>query len=203
MVWRPGGPIDFYRVSPHTTRDVLQVFVAEINEFRRYLVAHLFIGRAGETDPARFSDAFQSRRDVHAVAHQVAVPLDDDIAQMNSDPEFDTPVRCDIDVPHRNLALHLDRAAHGVHDAAELDQPTIAGGFDEATAIGDDHRIDDLLPERSKPRYRALLVRAREPAIAGHIGGKNRRQPAGNLGHRAPLRRLGPVKKVRMLSQAR
>src|SRR5437660_6000114 len=53
----------------------------------------------------------------------------------------------------------------------QFDQPAIARELDGAAAMGGDQGIDQLLPERAKPRHRAFLVRAREPAIASHIAG--------------------------------
>ncbi len=73
--------------------------------------------------------------------------------------------------------LHVQGAAHGIDDACELGQPTVAHQLDGAAAMGGNHGIDQLLPERTKPGHRAFLVRGREPAIASHIAGENRGQP--------------------------
>jgi hypothetical protein len=50
---------------------------------------HLTIGVLRETDRAGRGDALQASRDIDAVAHQVAVSLLDDVAEMHADAEFD------------------------------------------------------------------------------------------------------------------
>ena len=57
------------------------------------------IGVLGETDRARLADALQSRGDVDAVAHQIAVAFLDHVAEMDADPKLDAlaqaaPRRC-------------------------------------------------------------------------------------------------------------
>ena len=86
------------------------------------LVAHLFVGRVRKTDAARLRDAFQSRGDIDAVAHQIAVALLDDIAEMDADAEFDAALGGQAGVALDHAVLHLDGAAHGVDHAAELDE---------------------------------------------------------------------------------
>ena len=50
------------------------------------------VGVLGETDRARLADALQPRGDVDAIAHQIAVGLLDDVAQMDADPKLDALV---------------------------------------------------------------------------------------------------------------
>ena len=71
---------------------------------------------------AGLGDTFQSRGDIDAVAHQVAVALLDHVAEMDADPELDAPLRREAGVALDHAVLHLDGAAHGVDHAAELDQ---------------------------------------------------------------------------------
>ena len=47
-----------------------------------------------------------------------------------------------------HLALHLDRAAHRVDDAGELDQQAVAGGLDDAAAMLRDLGIEQFAPQR-------------------------------------------------------
>ena len=80
-------------------------------------------------------------------------------------------------VAQRHLALHLDRAAHRVDDAGELDQQAVAGGLDDAAAMLGDLGVDQFAAERLQRRERAFLVRAHQPRVAGDIGRQDRRQP--------------------------
>ena len=63
------------RIDPHRPRDVLEVLVAEIDEIRIDLAAHVVIGRARDQNAARLANPLQPRRDVDAVAEN-ALALD-------------------------------------------------------------------------------------------------------------------------------
>ena len=106
---------------------------------------------------------------------------------MNADAEFDAPIRRQASVALDHPALHLDRAAHGVHHAAELDDGAVAGALDDAAVMSGDGGVDDVAAEAPQARERAILVRAGEPAVADHIGDQDCRKFAG-LAHRACLR---------------
>ena len=82
--------------------------------------------------------------------------------------------------------MHLDCAAHRVHDAAELHDAAVAGSLDDAAVMRRDCWIDEVASEAPKSRERAVLVRAGEPAVADHIGDEDCRKFAG-LAHRVPL----------------
>ena len=74
-----------------------------------------------------------------------------------------------------HAVLHLDRAAHGVDHAAELDEAAVAGALDDAPAMRGDGGIDQIAAQPPQPRERAILVRAGEPAVADDIGDQDRR----------------------------
>jgi hypothetical protein len=78
---------------------------------------YLEIGVLRKADSARFGDTLQPRRDVNAVAHQVAVALLDDIAQVNADPEDDAAILGHAGVTLDHGVLNFDRATHRVNDA--------------------------------------------------------------------------------------
>ena len=88
------------------------------------------IGVLGQTDRARLGDPLQSRGDVDAVTHQIAVGLLDVVAEMNADAKFDAALGRHASVAIDETVLHLDRAAHGVDHAAELDEAPVARAFD-------------------------------------------------------------------------
>jgi len=73
--------------------------------------------------------------------------------------------------------LHVNSAAHRIDDAAKLHEHAITGVLDDAAAIMADLRLDDLAPIGQQAEMSALLVGAREPRIADHVGSQNRRQP--------------------------
>jgi hypothetical protein len=98
---------------------------------------------------------------------------------MNADAEFDAALGRQTGVALDHAILHLDRAAHGVDHAAELDQAAVAGALDDAPVMQGDGRVDQVAAERTQPRQNAILVRSREPAIADDIRDQNRRDLSG------------------------
>ena len=86
------------------------------------MVSHLLVGCAGQAHSTGFADALEPRGDIDAVAHQIAVALFDDVAEMNADAEFNAAVLRHAGVALDHAVLHLDRASHGVDDAAEFDE---------------------------------------------------------------------------------
>src|SRR5271170_4303814 len=120
------------------------------------------VGVLGQTDRARFGDAFQPRGDVDAVAHQIAVALLDDVAQMNADPEDDAAILGHAGVALDHGVLNFDGAAHGVDDAAELDDRAVAGALDDAPIVHGDGGVNQIAAQRPEPRQDAILVRAGE-----------------------------------------
>jgi hypothetical protein len=71
---------------------------------------------------------------------------------MYADPEVDAPLRREARI------LHLDGATHSVDYAAKLDKGSVAGTLDYAPVMHRDSRIDQIAPERPKPRQRAIFV---------------------------------------------
>ena len=72
---------------------------------------------------------FQSRSDIDAIAHQVAIAFLDHITKMDVDTELDAALRRKTRVALDHAVLHFDGAAHGVDHAAELDDAPVAGAF--------------------------------------------------------------------------
>ena len=123
---------------------------------------------------------FEPRGDIDAVAHQVAVALLDHVAEMNADAELDAAIRRHAGVALDHAVLHFDRAAHGVDDAAELDDDAVAGALDDAPVMHGDGRIDEIAAQRPQPRQDAILVRAGEPAVADDVRDKGSRPVFGS-----------------------
>ena len=178
----PGCLADFERIDPDRLGNVLELGWAEIADREIEPRLHLAIGVLGETDRAGLGDALEPRGDIDAVAHQVAVGLLDHVAEMDADAELDAAVVRHAGVALDHAVLHLDRAAHRVDHAAELDQRAVAGALDDAAVMDGDGRVDQVAAQRPQPRERALLVRAGEPAVADHVGGQDRGKLPG-FGH--------------------
>ncbi len=155
--------------------------------FRSSRAFDLAVGVLGQTDRAGLGDPLEARGDIDAVAHEVAVALLDDIAEMNANPELDALLERDAGIALDHCGLDFDRAAHRVDHAAELDNAAIAGALDDAAVVHGDDWVDQVAAKRPQPRQRAVLVCAGEPAIAGHIRNQNSRELP-RLAHCAALR---------------
>ena len=72
--------------------------------------------------------------------------------------------------------MHLDRAANRVHDAAKLDNASIAGAFDDAAMMSGDGWIDEVTAKPPQARKGPILVGTGEPAITDDIRNQDRRE---------------------------
>ena len=169
------GDADLKRIDPDRLGDVLELGRAEIGDREIEPPLDLTIGVLGQTDRAGLADALQSRGDIDAVAHQIAVALLDDVAEMNADAELDAALGRQAGVALDQAVLHFDRAAHRVDHAAKLDEAAVAGALDDPPVMRGDGGVDQVAAEPPKARERAILVRSREPAIADDIGDQDRR----------------------------
>jgi hypothetical protein len=131
-----------------------------------------------ETNTPPASASASTRGDVDAVAIEI-VALDDHVAQIDADAQFDAVVRRDTRVPLGHRLLHRDRAAHRVDDARKFHKHAVAGGLDDAALVLGDLRIEELMAQRFEAFERAFLVRPHQPRIPRHIGGEDRGETAG------------------------
>jgi hypothetical protein len=161
------------RIDPQRVGDVLEVRRPEIADPQIEPRLHLTVGVLRKADRAGRGEAFQSDGDIYAVAHQVAVALFDDVAEVNADAKLDPALRRHAGVALDHSVLHLDRAAHRVHDAAEFDEQPIACALDDATVVHRDRGIDEVASQRPQTSQRTILVGAGQPAEAYNIGGQD------------------------------
>jgi hypothetical protein len=82
-----------------------------------------------------------------AIAHQIAVALLDDIADMDADAELDSPFRRHARVAVNEALLHLNRAAHRIHYAAELDDAAVSRSLGDAAVVRCDGGVDEVTPK--------------------------------------------------------
>ena len=160
---------------------------------------HLPIGVLGEADRPGLGDPLQPRGDIDAVAHQIAVALLDDIAEMDADAELDAALGRHARIALDHGVLHFDRTAHRIDHAAELDQRAVAGALDHPAVVHGDGRIDEVAAQRPQPRQGAVLVGAGQAAEADDVRRQNRDELAG-FAHHAPIavgRRLNAARQSR------
>src|SRR3954454_10082819 len=152
----------------HRFGDILECLQTHIVVGDVYLAANLPTSIVGDTDAAGVGYPFKARGDVDAIAEDVVV-INDDIADVDADPEIDPHCRGDIGVLRRHAALDFDRTARRVHRTRKLDQHAIAGGLDDAATMRSDRGIDNDLSSCLQPSQRAFLVSAHETAVTGDI----------------------------------
>jgi len=84
--------------------------------------SHLTVGVFGDVDTPRFGNAFQSRGDIDAIVHQIAIALLNDIADMNADAELDTAIWRHAHIALDHSVLDLDGTLHSVNHTTELNE---------------------------------------------------------------------------------
>ena len=94
---------------------------AEIGDREIKPPLHLTVSVLRQTDGTGICDTFEPRRDIDAVAHQIAIALLDHIAQMDANPKFDALVGRDPSVALDHRSLDFNGAVHRVDDTPELD----------------------------------------------------------------------------------
>ena len=166
---RLGGDADPQRIDPDRLSDVLELSQPKVADRKVEPALHLTIGVLGKANRARLANALQPCRDVDAVAHQIAVALLDDVAQMNADAKLDALFERHPRVALDHGVLHFEGAAHSVDDAAKLDDAAVAGALDDAAMVHGDCGIDQIAAQRAQSRQSPIFVRAGEAAIADHI----------------------------------
>ena len=96
-------------------------------------------------DAARHGQALKSRCHIHSVAEDVLF-INDDVAEVNSNPECDYLVRRQIRVARLQATLDIGRTSNRVHYAWKLSQYYVAGRLKDTTLVLIDLGIDDLCP---------------------------------------------------------
>ena len=119
------SPLEPHPVDPHRPGDVLKLLFAGILEGDIELASRIFLYAARNADPARFREALETGRHIHAVAEDVAA-VDDDIADIDANAELDPPLLRHVGIPLEHAALDLDGTAQRIDHARELGQHTVA-----------------------------------------------------------------------------
>ena len=92
---------------------------------------------------------FKPRGNVDAVAHQVAVRLFDDIAEMDANAELDAAILRNAGVALDHAGLNLDGAAHRVDHAAKFNEEPVASSLDDPAVVSGDGWVDEIAAQRS------------------------------------------------------
>src|SRR5258708_20580490 len=99
--------------------------------------------------------------------------VDHDDAEVEHDAKLDPLLICNIRVALGHAALHLHRAAQGVHHARKLDEDAVSGGLDDAPTVLRNLRVHQFATACLQACKSAFLVTSLESAIPGHIGAQD------------------------------
>src|SRR5580658_734073 len=161
--------IEANRINLHRLGDVLEILSTEFAiaqiKFAVDLIEHL----ARNADATAVGDTLQSRGDIDAVAHQIAVALLDDIAEVDADAEFDAALGWNASITLDHAVLDLDGAAHGVDHTAELNDTSVPSALHYAPVMYGYGWINQIAPERPQSGQCSIFVGASKPAISDHV----------------------------------
>ncbi len=117
----------------------------------------------------------QPGRHVHAIAVEI-VAVDDQVAEVQADPEHDGGVLGLVAIGVGHGLLELDGRAQRIDRAGKLDQRTVAGQLDQPAAVAGQRRFEAFSPVGLEPGKRAVLVTAHQARVANDIRRQNSRQ---------------------------
>ena len=132
----------------------------------------MVISSTRNDDRARFGDGFEARCNVHTIAVEIA-SLDHNIAKIHANAKNDMAIFGLIAVGGRHTLLQIDRALNGIDGAGELDQYTVAGDLEDATAMFGNQRFQNIMAPRLEDSQCAGFVSLHQPAVAHYIGSKD------------------------------
>ena len=123
---------------------------------------------------ARYADAtgrgrgLDARRNVHAVAEQIAA-LDDDVAQVDANAELHLLFGREMFVARAQCGLDFGRAANGFDCAVEFGEQRVARRIEDPSSVQTDQRFEDF-PVAAKHAHRTLFVLGHHLAVACDVG---------------------------------
>ena len=131
----------------HRLGDVLDALFTEVIEGVGEPVADMIAHRARDAKAAGLRQRLQPRRNIDAVAVDVAA-VGDHVAEIDPDAKGNAFVLGHLRVAVRHRPLDLGGAAHRIDDARKFHQHPVAGGLDDATVMLRDFRVDQLAAVR-------------------------------------------------------
>jgi len=149
---------------------------ADVGKLHRQFVGNLLMHRARDADAADLGQTFETCCDIDAIAKQIAVALNH-VADGDADAKAHLAAGGVRHVPCAQAFLNVDRAAHGFDRAWKFGKNGIAGRIENAAA-GLGNEVVGYQPIGRQTPQRFLFVLGNQPAVAGDIGGKNRRDLA-------------------------
>ena len=170
-LFRQLGHLAGHPVDPDGSRNVLEALGAEILEIEIDLVGDLLVDDFRYIDTAGLGQRLDPRRNVDAVAEDVAF-LGDDVAEIDPDPHRDALFLGQRLVRLRDRVAQSGRAARRRDDVVEVSEDYLGGLLEDVSAEFGDLRFDD--PGQKPPQLGKVLflVAGEQPGIAGYQNGR-------------------------------
>src|SRR5262245_4484391 len=174
-------------VNTNRPGNVLDGLLSQIVKAEAEFVLHLVVNHTRHHDAAGLGQGLKARRNIHAVAVNV-VAIDNDVANVEADAELDSFFRRNVYIAIGHSALDVHRATHGINNAYKFDQHSVARRLHDASAMLGNLWINKFFAMCFELPQRAFFVNAHQPAVAGYVSSKNRRESAVDplFGHSSP-----------------
>jgi hypothetical protein len=127
---------------PHRFSNIFEGLLSHITTGDLNFAPDLSIGIIGHADPARFGDALKASGDINAITEDVVV-IENDVTDMNADPEFDPLIRRHGGILLGHASLDFNRTAHRIDRAGKLDQYAVTGRLDDVASMGGYGGVND------------------------------------------------------------
>ena len=174
---RPRGKsIPDHSIGPYRTRDILEALLAQIGELDRDLAANLIVSGSRYADASGLGNALKPCRNIDAVTKNI-VALDQDVAEVDPDPEQHTPVLRDTSL--RSAIAACTATAHSTASTTEgnsINKPSPVVLTIRPPCFATSASVDGAV--FAEDASGADLVEPHQPRITGDVGGQYRRQPA-------------------------
>ena len=168
------------RPDPYRTCNVLEFAIAIVEEGHLDRWQRIVLDPLRNQYAARFGHAFEPRRNIDPLAVDIAV-FNDDVAQVNSDTQYNSLFlgRCSLSPDHS--LLQLDRATYCLCGAREFSQKSVTGQLEHPPIAACNSRNNELFTQLFKSFERTQFVQFHQAAVSDHVSGKDRGEPALHL----------------------
>jgi hypothetical protein len=156
-----------YGISADRLGDVLDAMAAKWAVVEIELVPHLIVDGVRNANRTGLGERFEPRGDVYAIAEDI-VAIDDDVAEIDPNPQLETTLRRNGLIDRKCGALHLDGAAERVDHTRKIGQQAVARRADNPPSMSSDQGVDGMA-ELAKRFVRSRFILAHEPAEPDHI----------------------------------
>src|SRR5262249_51060228 len=162
-------------VSRNRLGHILDLLGGPRGESQSKLLLHFRRDFARDAYSAGISQLLEPGRHIDAFAVAI-VAVDDNLTEIDSDPNLDSPVLRHVGTSLRQAALQRHRAFHSIDDAGKFRQQSVAHQLEDAAMVFFDLRLEELSAAGAEAIKASRLVLFHESRIADDVGGKDRRK---------------------------